>query len=56
MATIPDATPSDAMPLCDVNGGYLGYLDDSTFYPQMRMAQAIGAGAAAGGVNWGGSA
>jgi FecR-like protein len=41
------------LPLFDVNGGYLGYLDDTTFYPQMRMAQAIGAGAAAGGVNWG---
>jgi hypothetical protein len=53
MATIPEATASDATPLFDVNGGYLGYLDDATFYPQMRMAQAIGAGAAAGGVNWG---
>jgi FecR-like protein len=44
------ATDTVFLPLFDVNGGYL---DDATFYPQMRMAQAIGAGAAAGGVNWG---
>jgi FecR-like protein len=53
MATIPEATASDATPLFDVNGGYLGYLDDASFYPQMRMAQAIGGGSASGAAGGG---
>jgi hypothetical protein len=44
MATIPDTTESDAMPLFDVNGRYLGYLNASDFYPQMQVAQAFAGG------------
>jgi hypothetical protein len=49
MATIPDATESDAMPLFDVNGKYLGYLNGSDFYPQERVAQAFQGGTTGGG-------
>jgi hypothetical protein len=41
MATIPDATESEAMPLFDVNGKYLGYLNGSDFYPQEQVVQAF---------------
>src|SRR5882724_9712797 len=44
MATIPEATESDAMPLFDVHGKYLGYLNGADFYPQERVAQAIQCG------------
>jgi hypothetical protein len=44
MATIPDAEASDALPLFDVNGKYLGYLHESAFSPETRVAQAIGGG------------
>ncbi|HSF31075.1 MAG TPA: FecR domain-containing protein [Candidatus Tectomicrobia bacterium] len=49
MATIPDSSASDAMPLFDVNGKYLGYLRESAFYPETQVAQAMGRGAAGGG-------
>jgi hypothetical protein len=51
MATIPDATESDAMPLFDVNGKYLGYLDGSDFYPETQVVQAFqgGTGGQGGG-------
>ena len=44
MATIQAGTESDAMPLFDVNGKYLGYLNGSDFYPQERVAQAFQGG------------
>ena len=54
MATIQAGTESDAMPLFDVNGKYLGYLNGSDFYSQERVAQAFqggtsGSGGATGG-------
>jgi hypothetical protein len=49
MATIPDATESDAMPLFDVNGKYLGYLNGADFYPQTQLAQAFAGGTVGGG-------
>jgi FecR protein len=49
MATIPDSSETDAMPLFDVNGKYLGYLRESAFYPETQVAQAIGGGAGGGG-------
>jgi hypothetical protein len=49
MATIPDASESDAMPLFDVNGKYLGYLRESAFYSETQVAQAIGGGGGAAG-------
>ncbi|HEX9872420.1 MAG TPA: hypothetical protein VGC99_28240 [Candidatus Tectomicrobia bacterium] len=55
MATIPDASESDAMPLFDVNGKYLGYLRESAFYPETQVAQAIGGGSGGrGGAGGGG--
>jgi len=54
MATIPEGTESDAMPLFDVHGKYLGYLDGSEFYPQERVAQAIQGGTGGGGSTGGG--
>jgi hypothetical protein len=57
MAKIPDADRTDAIPLFDVNGGYVGYLAGPAFYAQavgtapqtpggqMQMAQAVGSGA-----------
>ena len=49
MATIPDTTESDVMPLFDVNGKYLGYLNGSDYYPQTQLAQAFEGGAGGGG-------
>jgi hypothetical protein len=49
MATMPDSSESDAMPLFDVNGKYLGYLRESAFYPETQVAQAIGGSGAGGG-------
>src|SRR5215475_242371 len=55
MATIPDGTESDAMPLFDVNGKYLGYLNGSDYYPQERVAQAFqGETSGLGGTTGGG--
>jgi hypothetical protein len=55
MATIPDGTESDATPLFDVNGKYLGYLNGSDFHPQEQVAQAFQGGAAGrGGATGGG--
>jgi hypothetical protein len=54
MATIPEATESDAMPLFDVNGKYLGYLNGSDFYPQERVAQAFQGGTSGRGSTTGG--
>jgi hypothetical protein len=65
MAKIPSADSGIAMPVFDVNGGYVGYLAGPTFHAQaigtqsppagqVQMAQAVGAGgtgAAAGGIN-----
>ena len=60
MAKIPSADSGIAMPVFDVNGGYVGYLAGPTFHAQaigtqsppagqVQMAQAVGAGGAAGG-------
>jgi hypothetical protein len=49
MASIPQSSASDT-PLFDVNGQYLGYLRDSAFYPETRVAQAIGGGAGSLGI------
>ena len=45
----PAGTESDAMPLFDVNGKYLGYLNGSDFYPQERVAQAFQGGTSRSG-------
>jgi len=54
MAKMPDADRADAIPVFDVNGGYVGYLAGPAFYAQtvsttpqapggqMQMAQAVG--------------
>jgi hypothetical protein len=49
MATIPEATESDATPLFDVNGKYLGYLNGSDFHPQEQVAQAFQGGTSSAG-------
>jgi hypothetical protein len=55
MATIPEAADSDATPLFDVNGKYLGYLNGSDFHPQEQVAQAFQGGASGpGGTRSGG--
>jgi hypothetical protein len=54
MATIPEDSQADTMPLFDVNGKYLGYLNGSDFYPQTRLAQAFEGGAGGGGFTAGG--
>jgi hypothetical protein len=54
MATIPEATESDAMPLFDVNGKYLGYLNGSDFHPQEQVAQAFQGGTSGRGGTTGG--
>jgi len=53
MAKVPDKDRSDATPLFDVNGGYVGYLSGPVFYAQAQIAQAVGVGGpgAGGGVN-----
>ena len=63
MAKIPAADSGIAMPLFDVNGGYVGYLAGPTFHAQaiaqqqppagqVQTAQAVGAqGGGGGGVN-----
>jgi hypothetical protein len=51
MAKIPEGERKDSTPLFDVNGGYVGYLSNSGFYPvtvvgqagQTQVAQAVGA-------------
>lgn len=53
MATIPEATASDALPLFDVNGKYLGYLSESAFYPETQVAQAIAGAVGRGGASGG---
>jgi hypothetical protein len=40
MAKVPEADRKEAMPLFDVNGGYVGYLSNSGFYSATRVAQA----------------
>lgn len=40
MARIPAEHRSDAMPLFDVHGGYVGYVSGPTFYAQAQIAQA----------------
>jgi hypothetical protein len=55
MAAIPEATESDVMPLFDVHGKYLGYLNGADFYPQERVAQAFQGGTSGrGGATAGG--
>jgi hypothetical protein len=50
MNTIPDKEQrSDATPLFDVNGGYVGYLAGPVFYAQSTSTDATGQGAAAQG-------
>lgn len=41
MATIPEKTRQDSVPLFDVNGGYVGYLAGPVFYAQAQVAQAV---------------
>ncbi len=53
-ATIPDTAESDVMPLFDVNGRYLGYLNASDFYPQTQVAQAFAGGTTGQGGTGGG--
>jgi hypothetical protein len=60
MAKVPDADRADAIPLFDVNGGYVGYVAGPAFYAQavgtapqtpgaqMQMAQAVGTSGAEG--------
>jgi hypothetical protein len=60
MAKVPDADREDAMPVFDVNGGYVGYLAGPAFYAQAvgtapqapggqtQMAQAVGVGSEGG--------
>lgn len=53
MARIPEAQRSDAVPLFDVHGGYVGYLAGPVFYAQAQVAQAqLGAAAEAGIPTW----
>lgn len=40
MAKIAEKDRSDAMPVLDVNGGYVGYLAGPVFYAQTQVAQA----------------
>ena len=67
MAKVPDADRPDAIPVFDVNGGYVGYLAGPAFHAQaigtapqapasqIQMAQAVGAGSegGGGGAGWG---
>lgn len=60
MAKVPDEDREDAIPVFDVNGGYVGYLAGPAFYAQavnaappgrggqMQMTQAVGVGSEGG--------
>jgi hypothetical protein len=63
MARVPERDRSDAVPVFDVNGGYVGYLAGPAFYAQAggqtqtQVAQApFGGGGGAGGGGGGGGA
>ncbi len=45
MAKIPEKDRQEALPLFDVNGGYVGYVAGQAFYDQVQVAQAIEGGA-----------
>jgi hypothetical protein len=45
MATVPEESRADTLPLFDVHGKYLGYMNGVDFHPQTQLAQAFAASA-----------
>jgi hypothetical protein len=52
MAKVPEKDRSDAVPVFDVNGGYVGYVSGSGFYAQAQVAQAVGGPEGLGAAGW----